>query len=148
MTYSSMDPQHRMIFCALECACSSYKPAIFMDSGFLVEAALEVLGGGVSRCLADQMQRKVLVYRRLFVRQIGSTCRFFTLSLFLFLTSFFAMDARNAHGRMANTLVSITKPKLRNKFYFCARKSFFWGIFIDCVENQLLGFLKTEIAPM
>ena len=46
MTYSSMDPQHRMIFCALECACSSYKPAIFMDSGFLVEAALEVLGGG------------------------------------------------------------------------------------------------------
>ena len=41
-----MDQQHRTTFCALEGARSNYKPAIFMDSGFLVEAALEMLGGG------------------------------------------------------------------------------------------------------
>ena len=41
-----MDQQHRTTFDALERARSSYKPPIFMDSGFLVEAALEILGGG------------------------------------------------------------------------------------------------------
>ena len=38
MTYSSMDQQHCTIFCALEGARSSYEPANFMDSFFLVEA--------------------------------------------------------------------------------------------------------------
>ena len=43
--HSSIDQQHRTIFCALKDARSSYKPAIFMDSGCLVDTSLEVLGG-------------------------------------------------------------------------------------------------------
>ena len=43
-TDSSVDQQHRTTFCALEHARSSYKPAIFMDSGFLVHASCGVLG--------------------------------------------------------------------------------------------------------
>ena len=36
-TDSSVDQQHRTTFCELKHARSSYKPAIFMDSGFLVD---------------------------------------------------------------------------------------------------------------
>ena len=43
---STIDQQHRMTFCALKHARSSYKPAIFMDNGFLVDASLEMLEGG------------------------------------------------------------------------------------------------------
>ena len=45
MTHSSVDQQHRTT-CEFEGARSGHNPAIFMDSGFLVEAALEMLGGG------------------------------------------------------------------------------------------------------
>ena len=38
-TDSSVDQQHRTTFCASKRARSSYKPAIFMDSGFLVDAS-------------------------------------------------------------------------------------------------------------
>ena len=40
-----MDKQHRATFYALKDARSSYKLAIFMDSGFLVDASSEVHGG-------------------------------------------------------------------------------------------------------
>ena len=41
------------------CVTITNKPAIFMDRLFLVDASLEVLrgGGGLSRCLADEMMR-------------------------------------------------------------------------------------------
>ena len=45
-TKTSIDQQHRTTFCALKHARSSYKPTIFMDSGFLVDTYAEVLGGG------------------------------------------------------------------------------------------------------
>ena len=48
MTNSSIDQQHRTTFCALKHARSSHKPAIFMDSGFLVDTSLEMLEGGGS----------------------------------------------------------------------------------------------------
>ena len=38
-TDSSVDQQHRTTFYALKHARSSYKPAIFMESGFLVDAS-------------------------------------------------------------------------------------------------------------
>ena len=44
-TDSSVNQQLRTTFCALKHARSSYKPAIFMGSGFLVDASLGVLGG-------------------------------------------------------------------------------------------------------
>ena len=44
-THSSMDQQHRTTFSALKDARSSYKTAIFMDSGFLVDTSSDVLGG-------------------------------------------------------------------------------------------------------
>ena len=51
-----MDQQHRTTFCALEDARSSYKPAFFKDSGFLIDASLELHGGGLSRFWMDEMQ--------------------------------------------------------------------------------------------
>ena len=48
---SSTDQQHRTAFYALKDARSSYKPAIFMDSGFLVDTSSDVLGGkGLDPC--------------------------------------------------------------------------------------------------
>ena len=41
---SSMDQQHRATFCAWKDARISYKPAIFMDSGFLVGTYSDILG--------------------------------------------------------------------------------------------------------
>ena len=41
-----MDQQHRTTFCALEDACTSFKPAISKNSGFSVEAVLEMLREG------------------------------------------------------------------------------------------------------
>ena len=41
---SSVDQQHCTTICALKCARSSYKPAIFMDSGVLVDALSGMLG--------------------------------------------------------------------------------------------------------
>ena len=43
--YDNMDRQQRTAFYPLKDARSSYKLAIFMDSGFLVDASLEVHGG-------------------------------------------------------------------------------------------------------
>ena len=40
------------------------------------------------------------------------------------------------------------EAKTSKQVLFLREKIIFRGIFIDCVENQLLGFLKTEIAPM
>ena len=51
-TDSSVDQQHRTTFCALKHARSSNKPAISMDSGFLVDASSGVLGGGGFLALA------------------------------------------------------------------------------------------------
>ena len=48
---SSIDQQHRTTFCALKLAGSSYKPTIFMDSGFLDHISLEILEGGASSLL-------------------------------------------------------------------------------------------------
>ena len=51
-TDSSIDQQHRTTFCAWKHARSSYKPATFMASGFLVDASSEaredraLVGGG------------------------------------------------------------------------------------------------------
>ena len=45
-TNRGIDQQHRTTFYALKYARSSYKPAIFMDSGFLVDTSLEMLEGG------------------------------------------------------------------------------------------------------
>ena len=45
-TTDTIDQQHRTTFCALKHARSSYKPTIFMDSGFLVDTSLEMLEGG------------------------------------------------------------------------------------------------------
>jgi len=42
----SMDQQHRKTFRALKDARGSYRPAIFIDNGFLVGVALKMLGGG------------------------------------------------------------------------------------------------------
>ena len=42
--YCSMDQQHRATFCAWKDARISYKPAIFMDSGFLVGTYSDILG--------------------------------------------------------------------------------------------------------
>ena len=42
---SSVDQQHRTTFSALKHARSSYKPAILMDSEFLVDSSSGVLGG-------------------------------------------------------------------------------------------------------
>ncbi|CAM9529130.1 unnamed protein product, partial [Laminaria digitata] len=44
-TNSSIDQQHRTTFYALKQARSSYKPAIFMESGFLIDSSSEVLEG-------------------------------------------------------------------------------------------------------
>ena len=52
MTHSGTDQQHRTTFGALAGTRSSYKPAVFMDSGFSVEAAWETLRGG-ARSLFD-----------------------------------------------------------------------------------------------
>ena len=41
-----MDQQHRKTFRALKDARGSYRPAIFIDNGFLVGVALKMLGGG------------------------------------------------------------------------------------------------------
>ena len=43
-TDSSVDQQHRTTFCAFKHACSSYEPAILMDSGFLVDDSSGVFG--------------------------------------------------------------------------------------------------------
>ena len=49
-----------------------------MDSGFSVDAAREMLGGGLGRCLTDEMQRRFgLGGYLLFVRQIGFDTSFF-----------------------------------------------------------------------
>ena len=45
-TNSSINQQHPTTFCALKPTRSSYKLAIFMDSGFLVHISLEMLDGG------------------------------------------------------------------------------------------------------
>ena len=45
-TDSSIDQQHRMTFCASKQARSSYNPAIFMDSGLLVDTSQRVLKEG------------------------------------------------------------------------------------------------------
>ena len=42
-TDRSVDRQHRTTFCTLKHVRSSYKPAMFMDSGFLVDASSGVL---------------------------------------------------------------------------------------------------------
>ena len=51
MTHGSMGQQHRTTFFVLEGERSSYKPATFMDSGFLIEAASEMFGGGAQSLL-------------------------------------------------------------------------------------------------
>ena len=77
-TNRGIDQQHRTTFYALKYARSSYKPAIFMDSGFLVDTSLEMLdGGGLSRCVTDEMHG-VFWFRRLFVRQNRLGCCSFT----------------------------------------------------------------------
>ena len=55
-TDSSVDQQHRTTFCALKHARSSNKPAILMDSGFLVDASSGVLKEGSGRFLVDEME--------------------------------------------------------------------------------------------
>ena len=55
-----MDQQHRTTLCAVEDACSSYKLASFMDSGFSVDAALEMVKtGAISRNLTDATQGRL-----------------------------------------------------------------------------------------
>lgn len=52
-THSSKDQQHRTTFKTLEDTRGSSKPAVFMDSGVLVDASSEVPGtreGGLGRC--------------------------------------------------------------------------------------------------
>ena len=44
-THSSKDQQHRTTFYAVKDVRSSYKPALFMDSRFLVDTFWEVSGG-------------------------------------------------------------------------------------------------------
>ena len=44
----SIEQQYRTAFCALNQTRSSYKPAIYMDSGLSFDASLEVCGGGLS----------------------------------------------------------------------------------------------------
>ena len=51
--HGRIDQQHRTTFCALEDRRSSYKPPFFVDSGFLVGASFEVLGG-VDCALAEE----------------------------------------------------------------------------------------------
>ena len=60
-TNSSMSQQHRTTFCALKDARSSYKPAIFMDSGFLVDTSSEMLEGGGSVAVWRMRCRGTLV---------------------------------------------------------------------------------------
>ena len=63
-TDSSVDQQHRSVFFALKHACSSYKPAILMDSGCLVDASSRVLG----------KEDRVLAVGGSTVRGAGSNC--------------------------------------------------------------------------
>ena len=61
--------------------------AFFLDGGFLVETASEMLGGGGVQSLFDGFR-----FGRLFVRQLGLACRSFKIFHFLFVSSFFAID--------------------------------------------------------
>ena len=116
-----------------------------MDSGLLVEAALEMLGrgGGLSRCLTDEMQRRgrLGLGGFLFVESV-LTRPSFTRLQFLFLRNFFRWK-RAARGRMAKitkniftTSISMSSTPFENRFRFFAGS---FASFCDWLSQGFLG---------
>ena len=76
-----------------------------MDNGFLVESALDVLGGGARRCLMDEMQRRFGLGSFLFVNRCDMS--FFHAFSFSVSSPFFAIDTLSGDCcRMAKITIS------------------------------------------
>ena len=75
----------------------SYKPAMCVDSGFLIEAALDTLREG-ARTLFDKLDAGMFGFRRLSMRQIGLACRSFQAQALFIFSCRFVVFLRLTHA--------------------------------------------------
>ena len=94
MSHSSADQQHRTTFCELKRARSSYAPLFLWTTGFWSRLCWECLEGGLSRCLTDEMQRRIGSGGFVFVTPV---LHFFLSRFFIFCFSVIFCDGHTLY---------------------------------------------------